>query len=149
MYKIVVIKKAGITMKIPEDFGDYFRRLRRSRGYRSQKELAEKTGFSQASISRIENGEQIPTVESLKIYAEIFQVPLSELLKKANIKEVILEHQNGDTTVKYQKEKNEKRLLSLENPNILHEFNLLIDGKKLSKSEYIAMISFVRSLRNF
>lgn len=92
-------------MKIPEDFGDYFRRLRRSRGYRSQKELAEKTGFSQASISRIENGEQIPTVESLKIYAEIFQVPLSELLKKANIKEVILEHQNGDTTVKYQKEK--------------------------------------------
>ena len=38
----------------------------------TQKELAKRTGISQANISKIENGETHPTVDSLKKIAEAF-----------------------------------------------------------------------------
>jgi len=64
-------------------FGDYFRDLRRSSGFKSQKLLAEASGISQATISRIEDGSQIPQEETLKVFAPIFDVSLTELLFRA------------------------------------------------------------------
>ena len=38
----------------------------------TQKELARRTGISQANISKIENGETHPTIDSLRKIAEAF-----------------------------------------------------------------------------
>lgn len=52
-----------------EGFGDFFRRLRRSRGFKTQKQLAQESGVSQTTLSRIEDGTQIPLPDTLKILA--------------------------------------------------------------------------------
>ncbi|WP_211746392.1 helix-turn-helix transcriptional regulator [Paenibacillus sp. Marseille-Q4541] len=62
------------------EFGDYFRSLRRSKGYKTQKSLAHASGISQATISRIEDGIQIPLGKTMAIFAELFDVNLSKLL---------------------------------------------------------------------
>ncbi|WP_052098410.1 helix-turn-helix domain-containing protein [Paenibacillus stellifer] len=57
-----------------ENFGDFFRRLRRSKGYKSQKQLAADSGVSQATISRIEDGTQKPQKETLNALAHVLGV---------------------------------------------------------------------------
>lgn len=66
-----------------EGFGDYFRRLRRSKGFKSQKILAEKSGVSQATISRIEDGTQKPLPETLLLLADALNSSAIELLVRS------------------------------------------------------------------
>ncbi|MCL6479933.1 MAG: helix-turn-helix domain-containing protein [Peptococcaceae bacterium] len=46
----------------------------------SQKDLASKTGFSQAKVSRKENGVTATTVQDLRLFAAALGVSVSELL---------------------------------------------------------------------
>lgn len=72
-----------IDKSYEESFGDYFRRLRRSKGYRTQKDLASKAGVSQTTLSRIEDGTQSPQPETLNKLAKTLGVSYLSLLKKA------------------------------------------------------------------
>jgi transcriptional regulator with XRE-family HTH domain len=60
--------------QMEESFGDLFRRLRRSRGFKSQKQLAAESGISQATISRIEDGTQKPQKETLTTLAKVLGI---------------------------------------------------------------------------
>lgn len=66
-----------------ESFGDFFRRLRRAKGFKAQKRLAELSGVSQTTISRIEDGSQVPTPETLKALAKVLDVAVFDLMAVA------------------------------------------------------------------
>ncbi len=66
-----------------ETFGDYFRRLRRAAGFKSQKELAKESGISQATLSRIEDGTQKPQKETLTTLAGTLGVSHLKLFEEA------------------------------------------------------------------
>lgn len=64
-------------------FGEYLKQLRKDNSI-SQRELAEKTGISNAEISRIESGErQKPSPDVLRAIAPILNVQYEELMDKA------------------------------------------------------------------
>ncbi len=46
----------------------------------SQKELAEKLGISKSYLSEIESGKKTPTINLLKQYSEVFDVPISSII---------------------------------------------------------------------
>ena len=50
------------------NIGDEIRRWRKYRGI-SKKELSKRTGCTQCHISRLENGKQAPTINTLEIIA--------------------------------------------------------------------------------
>lgn len=62
-----------------EALAGHLRRLRQERG-RSLQELAEASGVSRATLSRIEKAEVSPTAETLGRLAAAFCLPLSQLL---------------------------------------------------------------------
>lgn len=53
----------------PYDFGQTLRRLRNERRI-TGKDLADRTGFSQPKISKIENGKVLPTTDDLEVIAD-------------------------------------------------------------------------------
>jgi transcriptional regulator with XRE-family HTH domain len=58
---------------------DHLRKLRTDRG-QSLQDLADESGLSRATLSRIENGEVSPTAETLGRLATALALPLSQLL---------------------------------------------------------------------
>lgn len=52
------------------NFGEFLKDLRIRHGYKTQKQLAEVSGISQTTLSRIEAGNQRPQPETLRILAE-------------------------------------------------------------------------------
>ena len=58
-------------------FGQELRELRKRKGM-TQEELAELTGLSDNTIGYIENGKQKPTIETLYLFAMIFDMKTSE-----------------------------------------------------------------------
>lgn len=58
---------------------EHLRKLRTDRGLRLQ-DLADNSGVSRATLSRIENGEVSPTAETLGRLASALALPLSQLL---------------------------------------------------------------------
>jgi len=71
-----------VDMLVGENFGDYFRRLRKSKGFKSQKDLAiaSEGRVSQATLSRIEDNQQKPFPETLKILAEALNESYEKLM---------------------------------------------------------------------
>lgn len=66
-----------------ETFGDLFRRLRRSKGFKTQKDLAAASGVSQTTLSRIEDGTQVPQHDTLKSLAKTLNVKYIDLMEMA------------------------------------------------------------------
>lgn len=67
-----------------ENFGLYFSKLREESGYRSQRELADKSGVSHSTINRIETGSHRPTPDTLKNLAPfINSVEYKDLMIRA------------------------------------------------------------------
>lgn len=60
------------------NFGQRIRNLRKSRKL-SQEELADITGFHRNYIGMIERGERNPALVNIQIFAEKFEISLSEL----------------------------------------------------------------------
>ncbi|KOF57150.1 hypothetical protein AGR56_11650 [Clostridium sp. DMHC 10] len=74
-------------------FGDFLKNLRNENNM-SQRELSEKSGISNAEISRIELGERKkPSPMALKAFAPYLGVSYQELLKQAGYIEEIVEHE--------------------------------------------------------
>lgn len=67
-----------------KEFGEYFSSLRKREEYKSQRDLADKSGVSNATISRIESGANRVTTEVLRELANCFvTVTYEELMQKA------------------------------------------------------------------
>lgn len=147
---------------IRQNFGDFLRVLRRSKGFKQQKDFAEATGVSQGTISRIENGTQKPTPDTLKIFSRVLNFSYTDLMVKAGYydEEDLLgdeminkEKENkGRNLVEIYKEKqNEKEFiqsLSLDDDKLLDKYQLTLDGKPLTKEEAKGIIAYLRSLRS-
>lgn len=74
-------------------FGDFLKNLRNENNM-SQRELSEKSGISNAEISKIESGERKkPCPMALKAFAPCLGVSYEELLKQAGYIEEIVEHE--------------------------------------------------------
>ena len=63
--------------ELRDTLGDYIRKLRRSRGYKSQLSLAEASGISQATISRVEDSSQYPNEQTLRVLLTLLEIPKS------------------------------------------------------------------------
>ena len=61
-------------------FGDRIRTLRKLRGL-SQEQLAEITGFHRNYIGMIERGERNPALLNIEVFANTFDMSLSELMQ--------------------------------------------------------------------
>ena len=58
--------------------GKRLRQLRKQKGL-CQGDIEERTGLPSCSVSRIENGHTLPSLETLERFAEVFGVPLYQL----------------------------------------------------------------------
>lgn len=66
------------------NFGDFLKALRKQHGFRTQKQLAEASGISQTTLSRIEAGTQRPLPETLRILAKHLRpFTYGELMERA------------------------------------------------------------------
>lgn len=61
-------------------FGERIKVLRKDRNW-SQEELADETGFHRTYIGMIERGERNPSLININVFAEVFKMSISELLK--------------------------------------------------------------------
>lgn len=61
-------------------FGNRIRELRKER-HLSQKQLGELTGFHKNYVGMIERGERNPSLENIEVFANAFEMSLSELFK--------------------------------------------------------------------
>lgn len=142
-------------MEIKEQFGDFLRRLRKSKGFKSQKEFSEATGVSQASISRIEDNSQTPTPDTLKVFSKVLNFSYADLMVKAGYWD------EGDLLGDYAEYREDnKRLLkedvasyfvdslALDDEKLLDKFQLTLDGKPLTEEEAKGIIAYLRSLRS-
>lgn len=69
-----------------KEFGLFFADIREKSGYRSQRELAEKSGISHSTINRIEAGTHKVSVDTLKAIAPYLKnVTYEELLEKSGV----------------------------------------------------------------
>jgi len=58
--------------------GDRLRAIREAKQL-TQEDIAERTGFSQACVSRVEKGDAIPSIETVEKWARALQVPVHQL----------------------------------------------------------------------
>lgn len=94
IHRSVIIILGDITMNLRE-FGIYFAGIREKSGYRSQRELADKSGVSHSTINRIEAGSHKTKPETLKALAPFLkEVGYEELLEKSGI----LDGEKGTST---------------------------------------------------
>lgn len=137
-----------------EGYGEFIKKHRIASGFKSQRRLAEKCGISSATISRIESEIQKPEARTLKTLAQYLDTTsYVELMVVCGYwdKDELLDGGNDEireTQVSYAP--NEKEFvenIDLTNEDILKQFDLVIDNKKLSKEEAEGIIAYVRTLR--
>lgn len=61
-------------------FGNRIRILRKKKNW-TQEDLAYKTGFHRTYIGMIERGERNPSLININVFAEVFKISVSELVK--------------------------------------------------------------------
>lgn len=66
------------------NFGDFLKKIRKQRGFKTQKSFSEASGISQTTLSRIEAGIQRPLPETIRILAQHLKpYTYGELMEKA------------------------------------------------------------------
>lgn len=127
-----------MSQEIQKEFGDYLRRLRKERNL-SINELAEKSGISNAQISRLENGERgIPKPETIQKIAEALEVPYEEMM-------VVAGYISADVYLE---------LLKTNKINIPEELKPIVEERKLiekktkeAQEEGVALLDAVVKIR--
>lgn len=111
--------------------------LRDQRGL-TQEELATSLGISRAALSHYEKNRREPDTETLGKVADLFQVSIDYLVGRTAHSTVTL-----DPDVRQFSDE-----LELSNDQLLDNFALTIDGRKLTAEEARRFIAFVRAERN-
>ncbi|KYD04153.1 hypothetical protein B4102_3302 [Heyndrickxia sporothermodurans] len=167
-------------------YGEFIKKHRIASGFKSQRRLAEKSGISAATISRIEKEIQKPEIRTLQTlapylettsYVELMVVcgywDEDELLEDINTNDIAVEKESGpkELVTEYNKihsdykveERQSPYILSkqktpsneedfiekidLSDEELLKQFDLRIDGQKLTEAEAKGIIAYIRSLR--
>ncbi|MGO4953066.1 helix-turn-helix domain-containing protein [Paenibacillus sp. DRB1-1] len=103
-----------------KEFGIYFAKLRERSGYRSQRELAERSGVSHSTINRIESGSHKVSPENLKILAPFLKdVDYDDLMQAVGYIEVGQPRNNVDETIRLLEEEAQKLGLTLSDPKFI------------------------------
>lgn len=153
-----------------EGYGEFIRKHRIASGYKRQIQLAEKSGVSATTISRIEKEHQKPSVETLKelaphlqstSYVELMVVcgywDEDELLDELELKEdKIISHETVKREpivrrVKIKTPSTEEEFIEsidLTDKELINEYDLQIDGMSLTENEAAGVIAYIRTLRN-
>lgn len=148
-------------------YGEFIKRNRIASGFTKQVQLAEKSGITAATISRIEKEIQKPSMETLKELARFLTstsyVELmvacgywdeEELLEDLSKTEEVLVV--NDPSIPYvSKSKKPSSIeddlienIDLSDEELLKQFNIQIDGMNLTEDETKGIIAYVRSLRH-
>lgn len=150
-------------------YGEFIKKNRIASGFTKQVQLAEKSGITAATISRIEKEIQKPSMETLKelarfltttSYVELMVVcgywdeeELLEEIKGEELVQSYLDIQNNK--VKSPKkpkspspvEEDFIASIDISDEKLLKEFNLQIDGMELTEDETKGIIAYIRSVR--
>lgn len=130
-----------MTMDLKE-FGIYFAGLRERSGYRSQRELADKSGVSHSTINRIESGTHKASPETLKSLSMfLFNVDYNDLLKAAGY----LDNQSKDNNDKNGKEE-ASHSSNETNPKILRMISRAKELSELSEDELDQAVDYIEFL---
>lgn len=93
-------------MKVENNFGTYLKDVRRSDGFKTQKQLSEVSGISQTTLSRIEGGAQKPRPETLLLLSKSLKsVTYGELMEKAEYLEGLSDEENESIEGYYDEQK--------------------------------------------
>ncbi|QMV43213.1 helix-turn-helix domain-containing protein [Cohnella cholangitidis] len=111
--------------------------LRDQRGL-TQEELASSLGISRAALSHYEKNRREPDTETLGKVADLFQVSIDYLVGRTSQSNVTL-----DPEVRQFSDR-----LELSDEQLMEQFALTIDGRKLTAEEARRFIAFVRAERN-
>jgi transcriptional regulator with XRE-family HTH domain len=111
--------------------------LRDQRGL-TQEELASSLGISRAALSHYEKNRREPDTETLGKVADLFQVSIDYLVGRTSQSNITL-----DPEVRQFSDE-----LELADDQLLENFALTVDGRKLTAEEARRFIAFVRAERN-
>ncbi|MGG4200749.1 helix-turn-helix domain-containing protein [Peribacillus frigoritolerans] len=149
-------------------YGEFIKRNRIASGFTKQVQLAEKSGITAATISRIEKEIQKPSMETLKelarfltstSYVELMVAcgywDKEELLEETYVfsddKPLIVKEDSSEYVFKSKKpssiEDDFIEIIDLSDEELLKQFNIQIDGMNLTEDETKGIIAYVRSLR--
>lgn len=144
-------------MKRQQDYGRFIRHHRLQSGYKTQRELAEKTGISESTISRMEANKNRPSPENIEALAKALPTTsVAELMvvcgywnattwKNANIgvfSRAIPGYVMKETPSLYAKEFLDK--IELSDEELIKQFGITVDGVELSEKEMKKILAIVR-----
>jgi transcriptional regulator with XRE-family HTH domain len=123
-------------------FSKRLKELRENRGL-SQEGLAKRLNIPRSSITHYERSDdRLPRQTRLNELADFFGVSVDYLIGRAETSEL-----SKPEKVFVDEVSDPDEPLSLE--ELMVKYNLTVDGKKATKEEIAAAISFIRSLRGF
>ncbi|CRF28813.1 Helix-turn-helix [Mycobacterium tuberculosis] len=137
-------------------FGKFIEYHRIASGYKSQRRLADKTGISSATISRIEAEIQKPEPETLKVLAKhLHTTSLVELMVVCGywdedelLEPISLQNAENRTSPSSEYERELLEKIDLSDDELMKQFKLVVDGRELSEQETKSVLAFVRTLRH-
>jgi transcriptional regulator with XRE-family HTH domain len=119
------------------NIGNRIALLRDQRGW-TQETLASSLGISRAALSHYEKNRREPDTETLTKVADLFSVTLDYLVGRTNDP-----HSTLDSDVRQFADG-----LELSDSELLEQFALTIDGRKLTPDEARRFIAFIRAERS-
>ncbi|KWW17948.1 hypothetical protein AS888_20775 [Peribacillus simplex] len=141
-------------------YGEFIKRNRIASGFTKQVQLAEKSGITAATISRIEKEIQKPSMETLKELARFLtSTSYVELMvacgywdEEELLEDTSLTKESSASYVLEQKkpspvEDDFIENIDLSDDELLKQFNVQIDGMDLTEDETKGIIAYIRSLR--
>lgn len=116
--------------------GNRIAKLRDDRGW-TQEQTASSLGISRAALSHYEKNRREPDSEILSKFADLFHVSIDYLVGRTNSPQINLDEPIREFVDQ----------LELSDEELLHKFDLTIDGRKLTLEEARRFIAFVRAER--
>lgn len=107
--------------------GDVIRSLREKKGF-TQEEAAKKLGIPRSTYSNYELGKREPDLKTIKDIADFYSVNITDLAEVKNDFEVDINISSVD--------------------DIIKKYNLMVDGKPVTKEEAKSFLSFLRLNRS-
>ncbi len=134
-------------------YGEFIKKHRIASGFKSQRRLADKSGVSTATISRIESEIQVPEARTIKTLAEyLTSTSYVELMvvcgywdKDELLEDIVKDPEEPKKSPSI--EKDFVKDIDLSDDAILSAYNFKIDGMKLTDEEAKGIIAYVRATR--